>query len=91
MRIALYDYVFDLAERELSAGENTHLAVPGGENGSEDLPVLLHPVILLLQRALHIGIGQHVFNYVLLQHPPQRSLIGAIKPKPRDEKGEKDG
>lgn len=59
-----------------------HLAVPSGEDGPEDLPVLLHHFKLLLQGTLHMGISQHVFYYVFLQRPPQRSLIGAIKLKP---------
>lgn len=66
----------------------THLTVPGGEDGSQDLPVLLHLVKLLLQRTLHMGVGQHVFDYVLLQGSPQRSLVGAVKLESGENKNE---
>ena len=59
-----------------------HLAVPCGENSSQVLPVLFHLVKLPLQGALHVGIGQHVFYYIFLQHPPQRPLVGTVKLKP---------
>lgn len=67
----------------VSTNAPTHLTVPGGENGSEDLPVLLHLIKLPLQGTLHVGIGQHVFYDVFLQHAPQRSLVGAVELKPR--------
>lgn len=61
---------------------HTHLTVPGGEDGSEDLSVLPHLLKLLLQGTLHVGVGQHVFYHVFLQRSPQRSLIGAVELKP---------
>lgn len=69
-------------------GASSYLTVPSGEDGSQDLPVLPHLVKLLLQGALHMGIGHHVSDNFLLQHPPQRPLIGTIEFKPNGEKKE---
>ena len=59
-----------------------YLAVPGGEDCTEDFTVLLHLLVLPLEAALHVGVGQHVLHHVLLQGAPQRPLVGAVKPEP---------
>lgn len=61
----------------------THLTVASRENGSQDLPVLLHLLKLPLQDALHVCVGLHVFHHILLQDPPQSALVGAIELEPK--------
>lgn len=63
----------------------SHLAVSGGEDGSEDLAVLLHLLELAFQGALHVCVGQHVLHHVLLQGTPQSPLVAVVKLEPGEE------
>lgn len=81
LRLAIYPLETPCASVCVSLSR-PHLTVPSGEDGPQNLSVLLHLFILSLQGTLHLGVGHHVLHHVLLQGAPQSPLVGAVISEP---------